>query len=64
MSRYFGYNFQVKYRIEVILKSLESYLKIIQIIVKYDFPNSDRRNAKITPQDRNTILDESYSDLD
>jgi hypothetical protein len=33
------------------------------MIVKYNFSNSDRRNAKITPQYKSPILDESYSDL-
>ena len=33
-------------------------------MVKYNFPNSERRNAKITPKDTNTIMKESYSDLD
>jgi hypothetical protein len=63
MSRYFGHNFQLKYWIEVILIALEIQLKILQMIVKYYFLNSDLRNAKITLQDRSPILDESYSDL-
>jgi hypothetical protein len=47
----------------VILKELESYLKTLQIIMKYNFPNSDVHYAKIVPQDKNANLDESYSDF-
>jgi hypothetical protein len=32
--------------------------------MKYNFPNSDVRYAKIVQQDKNANLDESYSDLD
>ena len=59
MYQYVSHNFQFKYQIEVILVSLERQLKRLQIIVKYNFPNSGWHNAKITPQKKNTILDES-----
>jgi hypothetical protein len=43
--------------------ALESLLKIIQIIVKYDFPISDICYAKSVLQYKNVNLDEFYSDL-
>jgi hypothetical protein len=63
MSQYFDHNFQLKYRIKVIPVALEISFKILQIMLKYDFPISDSRYAKISPQEKEANLDKSYSDL-
>ena len=50
MSQYFGHNFQFKYGIEMNLAACEILYKILPIIVKYDFPNSNVLYAKIVMQ--------------
>jgi hypothetical protein len=61
MSQYFDHNFLFKYQIKVNPVALESYLKIIQNNLKYDFSNSDVRYAKIILKLKNINIDESYS---
>jgi hypothetical protein len=63
MFQSFDHNFLLKYQIEVIQMAVESSFKIIQFIVKYDFPNSDVYFVKIIPQYENTNLSESYPDF-
>jgi hypothetical protein len=41
MFQCFHHNFLLKYQTEVIQMAVEIYFKILQFIVKYDFPNSD-----------------------
>jgi hypothetical protein len=63
MFQCFGHNFLLKYWIEVIQTEVESLFKMIQFIVKYDFPNSDVYYAKFVLQYENTNLSESYPDF-
>jgi hypothetical protein len=63
MFQCFGHNFFLKYQIEAIQKVVESSLKRLQFIVKYDFPNSDVYYIKIVPQYENTNLSEPYPDF-
>jgi uncharacterized membrane protein len=62
-SQCFDHNFLLKYRIEMIQTAVESSFKIIQFIVKYDFPNSEVYFVKIVPQYKNVNLSESYPDF-
>jgi hypothetical protein len=62
-SQCFDHNFLLKYRIEMIQMAVESSFKIIQVIVKYNFPNSEVYFVKIVPQYKNTNLSESYPDF-
>jgi uncharacterized membrane protein len=62
-SQCFDHNFLLKYRIEMIQTAVESSFKIIQFIVKYDFPNSEVFFVKIVPQYKNVNLSESYPDF-
>ena len=49
--------------IEVIQMAVKSSFKMLQFIVKSDFPNSDVYYAKIIPQYENANLSESYPDF-
>jgi hypothetical protein len=63
MFQCFDHNFLLQYQIKVIQKEVESYLKMLQFIVKKDFPNSDVDYVKIIPQYENANLSESYHDF-
>jgi hypothetical protein len=62
-SQCFDHNFLLKYQIEMIQTAVESSFKMLQFIVKYDFPNSDVYSVKIVPQYENANLSESYPDF-
>jgi uncharacterized membrane protein len=61
--QYFDHNFLIKYRIEVIQTKVVSSFKMLQFIVKYNFPNSVVYFVKIIPQYENANLSESYPDF-
>jgi hypothetical protein len=63
MSQYFDHNFLLKYRIEMIQTAVEISFKMLQFIVKQDFPNSDVYFVKIVPQYENANLSEYYPDF-
>ena len=63
MFQCFDHNFLLKYQIEVIKMAVDSQFKMVQFIVKQDFPNSDVYNAKIVLQYENANLSESYPDF-
>jgi hypothetical protein len=46
MSQYFSHNLQLYYPIKVNQAALKIQLNFLQIILKYDFPNSDVYYAK------------------
>jgi hypothetical protein len=63
MFQCFDHNVLLKYWIKVIQTAVESSFKMIQFIVKYDFPNLDIYFVKIIPQYENVNLSESYLDF-